>query len=195
LRRAGELLLATDGQAEAAVRVLEMVREQDPDNIEAVVLLSRAYSAAQRSDDALALLTSVTEANKGRRIKAMGQVFTEVANLHLQDGFLSDALAALTRAFELDPKNGKLAMQLGLQALEIDEDETAQRAFRGIAIMKAPEPGSSDGATADMKADANYHLAALAKKAGDLRKAKVLASKALSENPDHEAARALLAEL
>lgn len=195
LLRAGELLLASDGQADAAVRILEMVREQDPDNIDAVVQLSRAYSAAQRSDDALALLTSVTEASKGRRVKALGQVFQEIANLHLADGFLSDALAALTRAFELDPKNGKLAMQLGTQALEIDEDEVAQRAFRGIAIMKAPEPGSTDGASADMKADANYYLAALARKAGDPRKAKVLATKALSENPDHEAARALLAEL
>jgi tetratricopeptide (TPR) repeat protein len=195
LLRAGELLLATEGQAEAAVRILEMVRQQDPDNIDAVVLLSRAYGSAQRSDDALALLTSVTEANKGRRVKALGQVFQEIANLHLADGFLSDALAALTRAFELDPKNGKLAMLLGTQALEIDEDDIAQRAFRGIAIMKAPEPGSTDGATTEMKADANYYLAALAKKAGDPRKAKVLATKALSENPDHEAARALLAEL
>lgn len=195
LLRAGELLLSTEGQAEAAVRILEMVREQDPDNIDAVVLLSRAYAAAQRNDDALALLTHVTEAHKGRRIKALGQVFQEIAHLHLQDGFLSDALAALARAFELDPKNGKLAMQLGTQALEIDEDEIAQKAFRGIAIMKAPEAGSTDGATTEMKADANYYLATLAKKAGDPRKAKVLASKALSENPDHEAARALLAEL
>jgi hypothetical protein len=46
-----------------------------------------------------------------------------------------------------------------------------------------------------MKADANFYLAQLAKKAGDPRKAKVLASKALTENPDHAAARALLAEL
>jgi golgin subfamily B member 1 len=195
LLRAGELLLSADGQAEAAVRVLELAREQDLENIDAVVLLSRAYSAAQRSDDALALLTAVAEASKGRRVKALGQVFQELANLQLQDGFLSDALVALTRAFELDPKNGRLAMQLGTQALEIDEDETAQRAFRGIAIMKAPEPGSTDGATTEMKADANYYLAHLAKKAGDPRKAKVLATKALSENPEHQAARALLAEL
>ncbi|HKY37851.1 MAG TPA: tetratricopeptide repeat protein [Polyangiaceae bacterium] len=195
LLRAAELLLASEGQAETAVQVLEMVRKQDPDNLEVVVLLARAYSGVRRSDDALALLTSVVEATKGRRIKAMGQIFQEMANLHLADGFLSDAVAALMRAFELDPKNGKLAMQVGTQALEIDEDEIAQRAFRGIAIMKPPEPGSTDGATIEMKADANYYLATLAKKAGDPRKAKVLASKALSENPDHEAARALLAEL
>jgi Tfp pilus assembly protein PilF len=46
-----------------------------------------------------------------------------------------------------------------------------------------------------MKADANSYLAVLARKAGDPRKAKVLLTKALSENPDHEAARVLLAEL
>jgi len=195
LLRAGELLLSADGQAEAAVRVLEVARAQDPENIDAVVLLSRAYGAAQRNEEALALLTAVAEASKGRRVKALGQVFHEIARLQLQEGFLSDAVVALTRAFELDPKNGQLAMQLGTQALEIDEDETAQRAFRGIAIMKAPEPGSTDGATAEMKADANYYLAHLARKAGDPRKAKVLATKALSENPDHQAARALLAEL
>ncbi len=195
LLRAGELLLSSEGQAETAVRVLETAREQDPENIDAVVLLSRAYGAAQRNDDALALLTAVAEASKGRRVKALGQVYQEIAGLHLQDGFLSDAVVALTRAFELDPKNGKLAMQLGTQALEIDEDEAAQRAFRGIAIMKSPEAGSTDGATTEMKADANYYLAHLARKAGDPRKAKVLATKALSENPDHQAARALLTEL
>jgi Flp pilus assembly protein TadD len=188
-------LLSADGQAEAAARVLEMARERDPENVDVVVLLSRAYGAAQRTDDALALLTATAEANKGRRVKALGQVYQEIANLHLKEGFLSDAVTALTRAFELDPKNGRLAMQLGTEALEIDEDETAQRAFRGIAIMKAPEPGSTDGATTEMKADANYYLAHLARKAGDPRKAKVLATKALSENPDHQAARALLAEL
>jgi tetratricopeptide (TPR) repeat protein len=195
LLRAGELLLSAEGQAKAAAGVLELVRAQDPENLEAVVLLARAYAASQRHDEALSLLTQVAEANKGRRVKGLALVFQEIAQLHLQDGFLSDALAALVRAFELDPKNGRLAMQLGTQALEIDEDEVAQKAFRGIAIMKAPEPGSTDGATAEMKADANFYLAVLARKAGDPRKAKVLASKALAENPDHGAARALLAEL
>ena len=194
LLEAGELLLATEGQAAAAVRILELVRAQDPESIDAVVLLSRAYVSAQRSEDALALLTAVTEASRGRRIKALGQVYQEMATLHLQDGFLSDALVALTRAFELDPKNGKLAMQLGTQALEIDEDETAQRAFRGIAIMK-PRARLERWRHHRHEADANFYLAQLAKKSGDLRKAKVLASKALTENPDHEAARALLAEL
>jgi tetratricopeptide (TPR) repeat protein len=195
LQRAGELLLSSDGQGEAAVRILELARQQDPESVEIVALLARAYSQAERSDDALALLTSVAEAQRGKRGKGLAQVHQEIARLHLADGFLSDALGALAKAFELDPKNGKLAMDLGLRALEIDEDDLAQRAFRGIAIMKPPEPGSSDGATNEMKADANYYLAVLAKKSGDARKAKVLAGKALSENPAHAPARALLSEL
>ena len=76
-----------------------------------------------------------------------------------------------------------------------DEDELAQRAFRAVSIMKPPAPGSTDGAPPEAKADANYFLAVLARKAGDPRKAKVLVAKALAEKSDHAGARQLLAEL
>lgn len=195
LIKAGELLLEPGGDADQAVRVLETAHQENPDSIELSASLARAYSAAQRNDDALALLTSITEANRGKRSKALGLVYREIARIHLADGFLTDALQALTKAFELDMKNGELAMKLGELAVEIDEDEIAQRAFRAVTIMKPVVPGSTDGATSEMKADANYHLAALARKLGDPRKAKVLASKALAEKSDHERARQLLAEI
>jgi lipopolysaccharide biosynthesis regulator YciM len=195
LLRAGGLLLGEGGDPEAAVRILETARQDNPENLQAIVLLARAYSRAQRAEDGLALLNSIADANRGRRGKGLGPVYTAMAEIHLDEGFLTDALQALTKAFELDPKNGELAMRLGQLAIEIDEDETAQRAFRAVAIMKPPAPGSSEGALPDAKADANYFLAVLARKQGDARKAKVLASKALGEKPGHEAARQLLAEL
>jgi hypothetical protein len=86
-------------------------------------------------------------------------------------------------------------MLLGRLALDIEENEVAQRAFRAVTIMRTAEPGDPDGAHSENKADANYYLAVLAQKQGDVRKAKVLATKALSENPGHEAARKLVAEL
>jgi hypothetical protein len=86
-------------------------------------------------------------------------------------------------------------MRLGQLAVEIDEDELAQRAFRAVSIMKPPAPGSTDGAAPEAKADANYFLAVLARKSGDPRKAKVLVAKALAEKSDHAGARQLLAEL
>jgi len=108
---------------------------------------------------------------------------------------LTDALQALTKAFELDMKNGKLAIRLGELAVEIDENEIAQRAFRAVTIMKPLVAETNEGATSEMKADANYYLAAIARKLGDPRKAKVLASKALTEKSDHERARQLLSEI
>jgi len=160
-----------------------------------VVLLARAYAAARRAEEALQLLNAIADANKGRRTKALGGIFSTMAQIHLDEGYLTDALAALGKAFELDPKNGELAMRLGQLAVEIDEDEIAQKAFRAVAIMKPAAPGSTDGAPLDAKADANYYLAVLARKSGDPRKAKLLLAKALAENAEHSAARQLLAEL
>jgi len=195
LLRVGTLLLAPEGDAAAAVEVLESARQDNPDSVEVVVLLARAYAAAHRADEALALLNSIADANKGRRTKALGGIFSTMAQIHLDEGYLTDALAALGKAFELDPKNGELAMRLGQLAVEIDENEIAQRAFRAVAIMKPPTPGTTDGAPVEAKADANYYLAILAKKSGDPRKAKVLVAKALAEKTDHAGARQLLAEL
>ncbi len=195
LLRVGALLLAPEGDPRAAVQVLESARHDNPDSVEVVVLLARAYAAAQRAEEALTLLNSIAEANKGRRTKALGLIFSTLAQIHLDEGYLSDALTALAKAFELDPKNGELAMRLGQLAVEIDEDEIAQRAFRAVSIMKPPTPGSTDGAPAEAKADANYYLALLARKSGDPRKAKLLVAKALAENTAHAGARQLLSEL
>jgi tetratricopeptide (TPR) repeat protein len=159
------------------------------------LLLARAYAAAQRAEEALALLNAIAEANRGRRSKSLAGIYGTMAQIHLDEGYLTDALQALSKAFEIDPKNGELAMRLGQLAVEIDEDELAQRAFRSVSIMKPPAPGSTDGAPVEAKADANYYLAVLARKAGDPRKAKVLLTKALAEKSDHPAARQLLAEL
>ncbi|HET7541394.1 MAG TPA: tetratricopeptide repeat protein [Polyangiaceae bacterium] len=195
LLRVGTLLLSAGGDPNAAVEVLEAARRDNPDSVDVVVLLARAYAAAHRADEALSLLNSIAEANKGRRTKALGGIFSTMAQIHLDEGYLSDALVALGKAFELDPKNGELALRLGQLAVEIDEDEVAQRAFRALSIMKPAAPGSTDGAPPDAKADANYYLAVLARKSGDPRKAKLLLAKALAENADHAAARQLLAEL
>ena len=195
LMRVGALLLGPDGDAHAAVQVLESARHVNPDSVDVVMLLARAYAAAQRADEALALLNSVAEANKGRRTKALGGIFFTMAQIHLDEGYLTDALSALGRAFELDPKNGELAMRLGQLAVEIDEDDIAQKAFRAVSIMKPAAPGSTDGAPPDAKADANYYLAVLARKSGEPRKAKLLLAKALAENAEHAAAKQLLNEL
>jgi tetratricopeptide (TPR) repeat protein len=192
--RAAEALLAS-GDAEAAVRVLEVLREEMPDSIEATVLLARAYSEAGRGDQGLGALQAVVEAQRGRRNKALIPVYQQIAKLHLEEGFLTDAMESMAKAFELDSKNAKLALELGRLALDSEEVDVAQRAFRAVTIMRAPSAEEAGGAEPSDKAEANYNLALLAQKQGDARKAKVLVSKALADNPDHEGARALSSEI
>lgn len=195
LLRVGELLLLPDGDLDEAVAVLESVRAELKDSIDAVVLLGRAYTYAGQFDRALALLDGCIEAHRGKRARSLGAVYEQKADVHLEEGFLSDALAALGKAFEMDPKNARLGMRYASLAIESDELDIAQRALRAVAIMKTAPLDGPEGARSETKAEANFLLAEIAHRAGDPRKARVLAAKALSDNPDHERARALLKSL
>jgi tetratricopeptide (TPR) repeat protein len=195
LLRAGEIYLNAEGGGESAVSVLQSVREILPDSPEAVVLLSRAYTSTDRIPEAVALLHATVEANRGKRSRGVAAVYEELAEVHLAEGYLTDALQALQRAFEMDSRNARLGMRLARLALEAEEDEVAQRGFRAVAIMKSAAVDGPEGARPETKADANYALALLARKAGDSRRARVLVSKALGDFPDHAEAKALLGEL
>ena len=122
-------------------------------------------------------------------------MFHEMSNLELEAGNLSAALSALAKAFDYDMRNGELAMQLGHLALDVSDADVAQRAFRSVTMMKLRVPGSSEGASAEAKAVAYYHLSRIARDQGDVRKARLMASKAVSENPNHAEAQELLKEL
>lgn len=122
-------------------------------------------------------------------------MFREMSRIQLAEGDLSDALASLTKAFEMDMKNSRLAMELGQLALDMDETEVAGRAFRGVTMLRTGEDDSGEPVTIELKAHAQYQLALLAQRAGDPRRARMLASKALSDNPEHALARQLLSEL
>jgi tetratricopeptide (TPR) repeat protein len=125
----------------------------------------------------------------------MSGVYLEISRMQLEEGFLSDAMQSLSRAFDMDLRNAQLGMHLGELALEIEEWDAASRAFRQVAMMKPYNEKKNEGATSDQKANANYYLAWLSLQTGDKRKAKLLASKALAANSSHEQAKALLDQI
>jgi tetratricopeptide (TPR) repeat protein len=147
-----------------------------------------------RGREALTILEEAVGAHRGRRVEGLGDVYVEMANIYQDEGMANETLQALTKAHELDMKNPHLAMRLGRLAMEVGVEQTALRAFRSVTITK-PTGDLDVQEVSRMKADAQYHLAVLAQRQGDVRKAKILCSKALQENSEHEEATALLATL
>jgi hypothetical protein len=112
----------------------------------------------------------------------------EIAHAHLAGDELFEAFDALKAGFNLDRKNVELALLLGLVALDLDDDKTAERGLLAVISLPATDPGVS----AETRATAFYHLGALAHLKGDVARARRMLGKATGENPNHEAARALL---
>jgi tetratricopeptide (TPR) repeat protein len=171
------------------------VRQESPENILGAVLFARALAATGTPQDAMAALQEVVTLHRGRRYRDLSLVHREISTIHLEAGDLSQALDALSKAFELDMRNGELAMQLGHLALDVDDKDTASKALRAVTMMKLRQHGATEGASAESKAVAYYHLGRIAQAEGDIRKARLMASKAVGENPGHMEAQELLKEL
>ena len=191
---AGRLLLA-EGDAAEAVPVLEEAKGLRPEDGEATLLLADAYALTGRAVEARTILEAAVAALKGRRSKPVAAIHRRIARLDLAHGDRSAALGALTRAFDSDPQNGQLAMELGAIAVEFDENDLATRAFRAVTLMKSAPPGSTEGVTTQLRALAYYHLGRMAFLQGDRRKARLMIDKAVADDPGLDAARALLEQL
>ena len=192
LLEAGRAFLAADPpDAAAALAVLEDARGLRPEDQELTLATADAMARGDRLADALALLDAAIRGHKARRSKPLSALFRKKSALELADGDLSSALASLERAFESDPSDGALALELGLLALDIDDGAVAARAFRAITIMKIA-PAGAEGTTSRGKAIAYGHLARAALGDGDVRKARLFAEKSLAEDATYDDARALL---
>ncbi len=193
--QAGRLLLDTEGGARKAMEALQKARAIKPDDQELLVVLADACTAAGENDEARNVIAQIIASYKGRRVKQLAPVYHRLARIESSEGKPQEALAALTKAFEMEPGSGVTAMALGLQAVELGEFEIAGRAFRSVTMMKTAPPGSTEGITGASKALAYFHLGSIARAQGDPRKARLMVEKAVNEDPTLESARTLLDEL
>lgn len=197
LLEVAEMLAGPDGDPIRAEAILEEARQLGPENVEIVILLARARAQSGRIEEATQLLNDVVAAQRGRRSRMVARVYHELSRIQLDEGFLTDAFEYLQKAAEIDIRNGTLAMQLGKLALELDEREVALKTFGRMSLMKVveSETETQEGILKADRAEANYQLAKFARDAADMRKARMLITKALGDDPNHELARALLAEI
>jgi hypothetical protein len=111
-----------------------------------------------------------------------------VAKAHLSVDRLVEAWHALRSAFSADRRDGDIALMLGLLSVDLEDDQTAERALTAVTKMTSRVDASS-------RALAFYHLARMAYVRGETTKARLLATKAVEGDRHHKAARVLLDKL
>ncbi len=198
LLEAARLLLYSTGDdgtvtvaaAERASRVLEEAKLIQQESQDVQQLLAEAFAVLGRGDEAREIMAAVIASHKSKRSRELGQAYYALYRVEAKGGNLSDAIEALGKAFDNQPQNGSLALELGLLAVDLDEQDIAQRAFRAVTLLK-PDGSIS---TRD-RAIAYFHLGSIAVKAGDARRAKLMLEKSLAEDSSLIEARDLIARL
>ncbi len=183
------------GTPASALGAVERARRVDPENADALVLYARAQVAQGRPADALDSLEQAVALCQGKRTPLLARVYLEIGRAHLAADDLFEAVGALEYAFGVDRRNDEAAMLLGLVAIDLEDEKTAERALSAITTMPSRKDAASIGPDATTKAIAFYHLATLAYSKGDVGKARRLATKAVGGDPGLGAARALLDRL
>jgi lipopolysaccharide biosynthesis regulator YciM len=195
LLRAATILIERCGETSSALPFIDRARAAHPESVEATLAWAQLEAAAGRSQDALAALQEVAQRNRGKRAPLLAAVYLAIAKAHLAADDLVEALEALKAGFAIDLHCAELALLLGLVALDLGEEKTAERALLAVAMATARKEGSSAGATPADRVAAFYHLAGIARAQGDLSKARRWAARAASDDPGHAGACALLKEL
>jgi tetratricopeptide (TPR) repeat protein len=193
LLRAATVLIDRANRLSSALPLIERARAEHPESIDAALAWAKLQVALGRPRDALAALEDVVERNRGKRTPSLAPVYLAIGKAHLANDDLIEALEALKAGFAIESQRGELAMLVGLVALDVGDEKTAERAFLAVA-MSAPRKDGS-GASASDKVEASYRLAAMAYESGDYAKARRLASKAAGDDPAHRGAHALLEKL
>jgi tetratricopeptide (TPR) repeat protein len=192
---AGKLLLEDAREPAAALDVIERARAASPEGIEAALLWARAKMALGRPHEALAVLHEAAGRTRGKRSALLAFVNLEIGKAHLSQDELLEAFDALKAGFSLNGRVCAMAMTLGLVAIDLGEMQVAERALSAVTTMPSRSDAALEGADPASRALAYFHLASIAYEKGDIGRARRLATKAVTGDPDHVAARALLARL
>ncbi|MHB8055534.1 MAG: sulfatase-like hydrolase/transferase [Candidatus Aminicenantales bacterium] len=106
VQRAGEMVMNEEYQS--AVALLESVLKEDPETVQALILLSTSLSELGRKTEAKAALDLVLK-NDPESIQAL----ISLANILLEEGRNEDVVALCQRTLALDDKNVQAYMLLG----------------------------------------------------------------------------------
>lgn len=193
LVRAATLLVWEVGDGAAALPLAERALTASPEDVDVALACARLYMALGKTQNVVAALEEVIKKNRGKRNPAVAAAYLELAKAHLAADDLAEAFDALKAAFTVDARSPGVAMLLGLVAIDLGDEKTAERALAAVATLAArDDDGWDDGANDGERLAALDHLVRLADARGDVVNARRWATKALAVDPAHAAAREIL---
>jgi lipopolysaccharide biosynthesis regulator YciM len=178
LLRAATLWSDKLGRPDRALPLLEKAAATSPENVEAALMYARVQATLGRPKAGLDVLERIAEHAKSKRTPLLADVYLELAKAHLADDELLEALDRLKAGFAISMRRPELALLLGLVALDLGEDNTAERALMAVTMLAVGR--TADEHTADRRT-AYTHLAKIAEAKGDSVKARAWAARAATE--------------
>ncbi|HEX6276059.1 MAG TPA: hypothetical protein VFZ53_23625, partial [Polyangiaceae bacterium] len=185
LREAAAIHVGQRKDPAAAVPLLELASELDPEDAKLRVDLALSLHACARHDGAAAVLRDQIQRYGARRPKDRAQVHYELARVLLAGDHEADALVELEIASKIDPTHPGITQLLANVAFRQGELDRAERMYRAL-LLTAGKDDSGPGRT-----DALVALADIAARRGDTGRADEFIESAFEsalENP-REASR------
>lgn len=181
LRDAGEILVASNAAQPEAVATLERALALSPGDHRTTLALAKANTLENNVAAACIVLEEAIKTHGKRRSTELSELQYAMSQVAQNAGDLDGQMAWLDAALQTDRRNGVVASELAILAMERNDLDMATKALQLVTLLKDEGPMT--------RAEAYLRQAIIADQKGDPRKAVLLAKRALNADPNYEAAR------
>ena len=187
LLEAGMLLLRTQQPQEHAVSAFEEALRLQPEEHRATVGLAHAHTMLGNIEEACGILEQAIKSHGKRRSPELSELQHAMSMVAFAAGDDEGRFAWLDAALQSDRRNGVVAAELATFAMDRGDYDAAIKALQLVTLLKdnCPMP----------RAEAYLRQAIISQQRGDLKKAMLLAKRALTADANYEPARAFLEQL
>lgn len=184
---AGEMLLRAGEGGEGAISAYEQALKLRAKDHSATIGLSRAFTLAGDIPQACKVLETAIKAHGKKRSPELSELQHAMAMIAQAAGDDEGRFAWLDAALQSDRKNGVVAAELAVFAMEQGELDAAVKALQLVTLLKEECPMS--------RAEAYLRQGMIAQQRGDKKKAALLGKRALTADAEYEPAKEFLAQL
>lgn len=184
---AGELLVGTGEPHAEALTAFEEALRLEPEDHRATLGFARALTTHGNIEGACVVLGEAIKGHGKRRSPELAELQYGMAQVAEVAGDDEGRFAWLDAALQSDRKNGFVASELALFAMEREDYDTAMKALQLVTLLKEECPMS--------RAEAYLRQGQIALARGDSRKAALLGKRALTADADYHPARVFLEQL